>query len=82
MSEAADFIAALKRKIAAVGGLRSLDRKLGGNPSKATLSRLQNGHPPDMDTARALGPVVGMCPCCGRPWPRARLALSENTDAR
>ena len=35
--------------------------------SRATISRLEKGHDPDMDTARKLSNWLGVCACCGQP---------------
>ncbi len=49
-------------------GLRPMAKAVKVSP--ATLSRIERGCEPDMVTARKLGPIVGICPCCGESWPK------------
>ena len=61
-------------------GIRGMAKRLHTSP--ATLSRIERGLSFELETAISIGPVVGMCPCCGREWPKSgRTALaSEGGD--
>lgn len=61
------FVQAFKGLVKRCRGVRSVERIYDIN--KATVSRLQRGSEPDMDTGRFVGKLVGVCPCCGGDWP-------------
>jgi DNA-binding XRE family transcriptional regulator len=61
-------------------GLRGMAKRL--NTSPATLCRIERGLPFDLETAIQIGPIVGMCPCCGKEWPKAERRLALQQDQR
>jgi len=65
------FVDRLLAKMKAMGGLRAFAREIEENPSKATLSRITRYYDVELSTARHLGELVGVCPCCGRKYPPA-----------
>lgn len=68
MALPATWLSSIKGAIALYGGVRAAGRLLNVSPS--TMSRLGRGEAPDPKTAQQLGPLIGVCPCCGQAWPK------------
>lgn len=61
------FLTVLQGAVALYGGVRAAARLLGISPS--TVSRLNRSEPADPKTAKVIGPLLGVCPCCQQDWP-------------